>query len=49
MIGSTLVYNTKDDTFAANGGTGQGAANNKNAGRVTVILQPKNDGKDKKQ
>ena len=48
VIGSTLVYNTKDETFAANGGTGQGAATNKNAGRVTVILQPKNDGKDNK-
>ena len=49
VMGASLVYNTKDETFAANGGTGQGAAAGKSAGRVTVILQPKNDGKDKKQ
>lgn len=49
VMGATLVYNTKDETFAANGGTGPGAAASKGGGRVTVILQPKNDDGDKKR
>lgn len=41
VMGQTLVYNTKDETFIANGPTGGASPAKGSGGRVTVILQPK--------